>query len=215
MRLFSALIAGSVMLGATGTAASAAGGAPEVAAVTPPVQVPPLQFSDGFAQLDDALGDAMGVPLEPPHVSSDGDVQQQTTTGLAYWRPDANVPVFSDGVTHYALTDAGLVTWTGDALDPPAPPPDPRSYLYAAYPDLAPRLDCVISRESGWQPGSTNPSSGAAGLAQFIGSTWRAVPDAVRQGRSAYDPYAAIDGAAWLAQAKGFSQWQVVQYGLC
>lgn len=31
----------------------------------------------------------------------------------------------------------------------------------------------VVWRESNFEPGATNPSSGAAGLAQFLRSTWR------------------------------------------
>src|SRR6202011_2484977 len=51
-------------------------------------------------------------------------------------------------------------------------PQDPRDYLYERAPDLAPRLDCIISRESGWDPASRNPRSSAAGLAQFMPGTW-------------------------------------------
>src|SRR5262249_21043084 len=33
---------------------------------------------------------------------------------------------------------------------------DPRAYLYLQAPDLAPRLDCIIAGESGWDPSRIN-----------------------------------------------------------
>ena len=91
---------------------------------------------------------------------------------------------------------------------------DPRSYLYLAAPDLAPRLDCVIGHESGWDPARQNASSRAAGLAQFVPSTWAATPQG-KQGLSPFEPVANIDAAIWLARTKGWTQWQVVLAGLC
>jgi hypothetical protein len=95
-----------------------------------------------------------------------------------------------------------------------ARPSDAREYLFARAPDLAPRLDCIIARESGWDPAQQNPRSHAAGLAQFLPSTWASTPEG-QQGLSPYDPFANIDAAIWLAQTKGFSQWQVYTRGLC
>src|SRR5215467_11822783 len=34
----------------------------------------------------------------------------------------------------------------------PEPLPSPRAYLYAEYPGLARKLDCMIQRESSWNP---------------------------------------------------------------
>ena len=91
---------------------------------------------------------------------------------------------------------------------------DPRDYLYAQSPELAPRLDCIIGGESGWDPSQQNRYSRAAGLAQFLPSTWATTPQG-QQGMSPFDPLANIDAAIWLAQTKGWTQWQVYLQGRC
>jgi hypothetical protein len=95
-----------------------------------------------------------------------------------------------------------------------AGPPDPRTYLYLTAPELAPRLDCIIANESGWDPTAQNPRSRAAGLAQFLPSTWATTPEGQR-GLSSFEPLASIDAAIWLAQTKGLTQWQVYLQGRC
>jgi Transglycosylase SLT domain len=90
----------------------------------------------------------------------------------------------------------------------------PRDYLYARAPDLAARLDCIITGESGWDPSQRNPRSGAAGLAQFMPSTWATTPQG-QLGLSPYDPLDSIDAAIWLAQNRGWTQWQVYTAGSC
>jgi hypothetical protein len=92
--------------------------------------------------------------------------------------------------------------------------PDPREYLYQRAPDLAQRLDCIISGESGWDPKSRNPRSSAAGLAQFMPSTWATTPQG-QLGLSPFDPLPNIDAAIWLAQTSGWTQWQVYTAGAC
>lgn len=91
---------------------------------------------------------------------------------------------------------------------------DPRDYLYEEAPDLAPRLDCIIAGESGWDPSQQNPRSRAAGLAQFLPSTWAATPQG-QQGLSPFEPFANIDAAIWLARTRGWNQWQVYAQGRC
>lgn len=91
---------------------------------------------------------------------------------------------------------------------------DPREYLYHKAPDLAPRLDCIIAGESGWNPGKQNPRSRAAGLAQFLPSTWASTPEG-QQGLSPFEPTANIDAAIWLARTKGWTQWEVYTRGRC
>jgi hypothetical protein len=90
----------------------------------------------------------------------------------------------------------------------------PRDYLYQQAPDLAPRLDCIISGESGWDPSQQNQSTRAAGLAQFIPSTWASTPEG-QQGISPFEPLPNIDAAIWLARNKGWNQWQVYTEGRC
>ena len=80
-----------------------------------------LSFVHGMADLKAALGAAMGDPIECERVvDSAGNTEQQTTTGLAYYRAQANVVVFTNGVEHWALTSNGVVHWVGDEVEPPA-----------------------------------------------------------------------------------------------
>lgn len=78
------------------------------------------QFIGGIAALKAVLGSSMGEPVECEHASSpQGDTQQKTTVGLAYYRKQLNVACFTTGWDHWALVNGGLVHWTGDAIDPP------------------------------------------------------------------------------------------------
>jgi uncharacterized protein len=52
-----------------------------------------------------------------------GDVHQETSKGLAFWRKSTNTPTFTNGFQHWALTPQGLVTWVGNSIDPPGPLP--------------------------------------------------------------------------------------------
>jgi hypothetical protein len=87
-------------------------------------------YAGGFAALFSALGDErMGQPAtcEFADPNGTGDVHQETTTGLAFWRKSTNTPTFTDGNQHWAITDQGLVTWIGTSIDPPgALPTDER-----------------------------------------------------------------------------------------
>jgi hypothetical protein len=79
-------------------------------------------FQDQLAQLKEQLGDSMGDPAECPHPdAASGDLVQATTTGLAYVRAATSVATFTNGAQRWALTPSGVVTWDGDALDPPPP----------------------------------------------------------------------------------------------
>jgi hypothetical protein len=73
-----------------------------------------------FAELRLAIGDTFGRPLECPHIDpSTGDTLQRTSTGLAIYRVRSATPTFTDGYHRWALAQSGLVTWQGEALDPP------------------------------------------------------------------------------------------------
>ncbi len=77
-------------------------------------------FTFGFAQLKSLLGDTMGDPLECIHANPDnGDILQQTSTGLSFYRLSTNTATFTDGWSHWAWTAEGLVYWTGSDIDPP------------------------------------------------------------------------------------------------
>jgi hypothetical protein len=78
-------------------------------------------FAAGFAMLRTAIGDVMGAAMDCEHGDplGSGDVLQDTTTGLAFYRASTNTPTFTDGWNHWGLTDGGLVYWTGGTVDPP------------------------------------------------------------------------------------------------
>jgi hypothetical protein len=78
-------------------------------------------YSFGFAALKDQVGDAMGDPVtcEFSDPNGTGDIEQRTTTGLAFWRKSTNTPTFTDGSNHWAQTPQGWVTWAGASVDPP------------------------------------------------------------------------------------------------
>jgi hypothetical protein len=113
--------------------------------------------------------------------------------------------------------------WLPRGFTRPAPEPsleqvlatqDPRTYLYQQAPDLAPRLDCIITHESNWNPLGRNPRTHASGLAQFLPSTWATTPNG-QLGQSPFEPFANIDAAIWLARTRGWTQWQVFTMGFC
>jgi len=86
----------------------------------------------------------------------------------------------------------------------PDPLPSPRAYLYAEYPGLARKLDCMIQRESSWNPVAR--SGPYVGLAQFDYPTWLETPTG-KSGASRTDPYASIDAMAWGTQHLGYGRW--------
>lgn len=111
-----------------------------------------------------------------------------------------------------ALLALGLLL--GQVADAPvddddyAPPSTPHEYLYVSYPDLARRLDCMITLESRWQPGATSAGGRYVGLAQFDIPTWYETPQG-QAGASRWDPYASIDAMAWGAMHLGWHRWPV------
>jgi hypothetical protein len=80
------------------------------------------------------------------------------------------------------------------------------AHLYATGP--APWWqDDVIMRESGWDVSATNPSSGAAGLAQFLWSTWNWAEGFCGIYGSPYNGYDAIDMMNCLLEAGQWYHW--------
>jgi hypothetical protein len=81
---------------------------------------PRATFTNEFATLSRAIGNDVGQPTECAHVDpATGDVLQATSTGLAVYRAGSHLAIFTDGYRHWALDRQGLVTWEGDAVDPP------------------------------------------------------------------------------------------------
>jgi len=79
------------------------------------------RFVGGSAQLRTTLGTTMGEPIDCERiVDSEGNTQQKTTTGLAYYRKQLKATCFTNGWDHWAVrADGSLVHWAGDAVDPP------------------------------------------------------------------------------------------------
>jgi len=100
---------------------------------------------------------------------------------------------------------------------PPSPPsqavdtPGSPAGVSAA---LARRIECLVHYESGGSPTAVNRSSGAAGLLQFLPSTWKSTPQG-RQGLSVFDPSAARAAAAWMLAQGRAREWTPVRMGLC
>lgn len=93
--------------------------------------------------------------------------------------------------------------------------------LVAAYfpADQVDRALCIMWHESRGDPTADNPTSSAAGLFQFLRSTWDWVADEL--GGPAYDTGAPYDPetntryAAWLQATGGWTHWSPYNRGLC
>jgi hypothetical protein len=104
------------------------------------------QFNFGIAELHNHLGATMGAPLECEHVNPDnGDTIQHTSTGLAYYRPSINTPMFTDGQTHWSLSNNQVLMWRNPSVTPPQPTAAESSYLSTAF-SLAQQLDAYQRR---------------------------------------------------------------------
>ena len=93
----------------------------------------------------------------------------------------------------------------GELGEPDPQPPAARS---------SPRGECVIWHESRNVPTAVNPRSGAAGLGQFLPSTWRTTP----QGQAGYSVFnAAANRAAveWMLAVGRGREFDVVRLGYC
>ncbi len=116
----------------------------QTAAHCPPGQS--AEFLFGFAALRDRLGSTMGLPLECEYVNPENsDTIQHTTTGLAYYRPEINTPMFTDGQRHWALSNNQLLMWRSQSVEPPRPTAGESAYLATARP-LAQQLDSLQAR---------------------------------------------------------------------
>ena len=104
--------------------------------------------------------------------------------------------------------------------DPPMPPdpgPDAVKALIAEY--FAPlgqkQVDialCVAAAESGFDPHAENPDTGAAGVFQFIPTTWASLSEAAGWGgASVFDAEANVAVAAWTVEHSGWGPWPVAK----
>jgi soluble lytic murein transglycosylase-like protein len=80
------------------------------------------------------------------------------------------------------------------------------AHLYATSPDPV-FADIVIGRESRWQSGAYNASSGASGLAQFIPSTFFWAQERFGIWGSPFDPYVSMDLMSALLREGEYYHW--------
>ena len=70
---------------------------------------------------------------------------------------------------------------------------------------------CVADAESNFDPLAENPSTGAAGVFQFLPSTWASLSElAGRGGASVFDARANVAVAAWTVARYGWHPWSSV-----
>ena len=173
----------------------------------------------GIADFDFFYGDP-GDRLVAGDWDGDGDDSMavfRPATGMLYLKVDNTEGTADHTVEVGDAWVTALVAPSDHAgYVPPLPEPDPpaetewppeveawRSLVAEHF--AAERVEealAVISCESNGDPAITNPTSGAAGLFQFMPSTWDWVAGEVGLGDYAseapYDPAANVEAAAWL-----------------
>jgi hypothetical protein len=76
------------------------------------------------------------------------------------------------------------------------------------------RVACIIQYESRGDAHAVNPRSGAAGLGQFLASTWRSTPQG-RAGLSVFNADANRAAVQYMLDAGRAREFAVVAAGLC
>ncbi|MDQ3703015.1 MAG: lytic transglycosylase domain-containing protein [Chloroflexota bacterium] len=141
---------------------------------------------------------------------TDGAVDEEETTSSNAPRDAGEVTAMERRQVRPAIGDAGQEN-VQTPLDVPDYAPQDVPTLIA---DAAQRwgLDSrqmlrVAWCESRWNPGAQS-RAGAAGVFQFIPSTWRLASAAVNMSyASPYDPVANIEAASWLMATQGPRHW--------
>jgi len=105
---------------------------------------------------------------------------------------------------------------------PPSPPPSlslgrkaVMELISARFASLGTRTEevalCVAEAESTFDPLAVNPSTGAAGVFQFLPSTWASLSElADHGGDSVFDARANVAVAAWTVAEYGWHPWRSV-----
>ena len=121
------------------------------------------RYTYGFAALRQFLGARMGEPMSCERTSVDtGDSLQQTTNGLARYLKAQNVPTFSSGVEHWALTDRGVVYWVGRSVNVPDD----------AQPMRANQDHVALNEDPSQRPNPTPPPAEAPAPLVHAGPEW-------------------------------------------
>jgi hypothetical protein len=140
LRLRLGLATGALLVPLLGSSASGAAACPTEE---------PVQFAPALVRLQSLVGEPMGAPRSCSFQDADGDTLQQTTTGLALYRPSTDLALFSNGQQFWTLTGGELQQWTGnwhEGFGPPPPagapaptrvalppaPPQPLAWIQAA-----------------------------------------------------------------------------------
>lgn len=130
-----------------------------------------------------ALGLALGTAILVGHAD---DVSAEVSEAALAAHVD---PVKLQGAVNSTGEDPWLYLRGVGELDPPtSPAPRSASPPVPAPPVVSARVACIIRVESQGDPGARN-RSGAAGLGQFLPSTWVTTPQG-RAGLSVYNPAA-------------------------
>jgi Transglycosylase SLT domain len=119
--------------------------------------------------------------------------------------------------------DGGSAGGSPSSSPPPSPPAPtlapPRAAVIALIRDRFASLGarttdvalCVAERESNFEPLAVNPATGAAGVFQFIPSTWASLSElAGWSGASVFDSEANVAVAAWTVAHYGWHPWRSV-----
>ena len=122
-----------------------------------------------------------------------------------------------------SAADVGSVGNPPPAPLPPSPPPPSSSLgrkavmelISERFASLGSRTQevalCVAEAESTFDPLAVNPSTGAAGVFQFLPSTWASLSElAGHGGDSVFDARANVAVAAWTVAAYGWHPWRSV-----
>jgi hypothetical protein len=146
-------------------------------------------------------------PTAPAVQESSATTAAPTTTTTAPPTTTTTAPPTTTTTAAPTTTTTAAPTTTTTTTPPPVPggPRDVEEWrpLTEQYfpAELVEDALWVIECESRGDPTARNPASGAAGLFQFISSTWRwASSEAGWAGADVYDPEANIAVAAWLVQ---------------
>lgn len=123
--------------------------------------------------------------------------------------------------TEESVQDVGSAGGSPSSSPPPSPPAPtlapPRKVVMALIRDRFASLGsratdvalCVAERESNFDPLVVNRATGAAGVFQFIPSTWASLSGlAGRSGASVFDARANVAVAAWTVAHYGWHPWR-------
>jgi hypothetical protein len=122
-----------------------------------------------------------------------------------------------------SVQEVGSAGGSSSSSHPPSPPDPtlaaPREVVKALIRDrftslgsrTTERALCVAQRESNFDPLVVNPATGAAGVFQFMPSTWASLSDlAGRSGASVFNARANVAVAAWTVAHYGWHPWRWV-----